>query len=151
MSEPSNDYRVGNSSGYAWFCIALHVGAGAMVLLTGILETKSMFGLALVVLLWGTLAIAALSDLRHRGVWRGQQAIAHISISAIDQRWRLCQRSGQWFGPAVVTGGRVMNCAIWLHLRDGAGRRRVLCVAADAMSPQMFRRLRVAANGVLGQ
>jgi hypothetical protein len=156
MSEFSNEYRVGNSPTYALFSIFLHGGAAAMLLLTAFAATFSMPGVAFVVLAWLALGVGALRDLRSSGHWRGRNAIAQISISnprSASQRasWRLCRRSGQSFGPALVTGGRVMDCAIWLHLRDEPGRRAVICVPADAMSAAMFRRLRVAACKALGQ
>jgi hypothetical protein len=156
MSEFSNEYRVGNSPTYALFSIFLHGGAAAMLLLTAWAATFSMPGVAFIVLAWLALGISALRDLRNSGHWRGLDAIAQISISnprsaAQPANWRLCRRSGQSFGPALVTGGRVMDCAIWLHLRDEPGRRTVICVPADAMSPTMFRRLRVDACKALGQ
>ena len=149
MSESHNEYQVGDSIAYAWFCLALHGGAAVMMLFTAAGQSASLAGCVFLLCAWSALAIIAFDDLRRRGVKRGPQAVARISTA--PSGWRIGHRSGQWFGPATVTGGRVMSSAIWLHLSDQAGRREVLCVAADSMSETMFRRLRVAANQALGQ
>ena len=151
MSESSNQFRVGNSPGYALFSLLLHGGAGLMLLLTFNVATFPMPEITLLALIWLALGIAAISDLRRSGVCRGPQSITRISISNRDRRWRFCRRSGQSFGPAVVTGGRVLGAALWLQLRDEPGQSAAICVPADAMSPRMYRRLRVAAREALGQ
>ena len=151
MSELSNEYRVGNSPAYALFSIILHGGAGLMLLLTGAQASTFVPASALIGLAWLTLGVAAIYDLRRTGVWRGHASIARISIADRDRSWWLCQRSGRWFGPALVTGGRVMGAVIWLRLCDESGHHRAICIPADAMSATMFRRLRVAAGKALGQ
>lgn len=149
MSESHNEYQVGDSTAYAWFCAALHGGAAAMMLLTAAAQSASPVGFAFTLSVWSALAIVAFDDLRRRGVMRGPQAV--VRISTTPSGWRIGHCSGQWFGPAAVIGGRVMSSAIWLHLRDQSGRREVLCIAADSMSETMFRRLRVSAKQALEQ
>ena len=149
MSETHNEYQVGDSIAYTWFCVALHGGAAAMMQLTAAAQSAGSVGFAFTLCVWGALAVVAFDDLRRCGVRRGPQAVARISTA--PSGWRIGHCSGQWFGPAAVVGGRVMSSAIWLHLRDQAGPREVLCVAADSMSETMFRRLRVSAKQALGQ
>ena len=151
MSEFSNEYRVGDSRGYAGCSVLLHAGAALMLLLTDVMAGLSLPAVAIVGFAWLTLVAAALHDLRRNGICRGGDAIAKIAISTADKRWRLCCRSGRLYGPAHVTAGRVMGAAIWLDLRDEPGRQEAICIPADAMSPQAFRRLRVAARRALGQ
>ncbi|MFT5446236.1 MAG: hypothetical protein ACI9DC_001398 [Gammaproteobacteria bacterium] len=151
MSESHNEYRVSDSIAYAWFCVALHGGAAAMMLLTVVAQSSNSAGFAFTLCVWGALAIVAFDDLRRRGVRRSPQAVARIRISTAPSGWHIGYCSGQWFGPAAVTGGRVLSRVIWLHLRDPSGRCEVLCIVADSMSETMFRRLRVSAKQALGQ
>lgn len=151
MSESHSEYEVGDSIAYAWFCVALHCGAAAMMLLTAAAQSAGSLGFAFTLCVWGALAIVAFADLRRHGVKRGPQAVVRIRISTAPSAWRIGHGSGQWFGPAAVVGGRAMSSAIWLQLRDQSGRREVLCIAADSMSETMFRRLRVSAKQALGQ
>ncbi|MFT5173315.1 MAG: hypothetical protein ACI8W7_001490 [Gammaproteobacteria bacterium] len=156
MSAVSSEFRVGDSPGYAMFSIFLHGGAGLMLLLTGALTTSSSVGLCFIVLACCALLFATIRDLQHFGVCRGPDATIDISIgdsqgADFNANWRLTDRSGRCFGPAAVTGGRVLGAAVWLHLCDQAGRRQSICVPADAMNAQMFRRLRIAVNRALGR
>lgn len=156
MSAYSTEYRVNHSPAYAVFSIILHAGAGLMLLFAGPFTHSSMLASALIAVAWLTLVIAAVRDLRCSGVWRGPNAVTHISVTgprhaSRECAWRLDCRSGRSFGPALVTGGRVMGVVVWLQLRDRQGRREALCVPADAMSPRMFRHLRIAAIDALGQ
>jgi hypothetical protein len=127
-----------------------------MLLLSAALATSFVVATAIIALAWLVLAVARIDDLHRHGVYRGAKAITRISIGDAhsakpDAGWRLGNRAHQWFGPATVISGRAMGFAVWLHLRDQFGRRRSVCVPADSMSGQMFRRLRVAANSALGQ
>ena len=127
-----------------------------MLLLTEALTTSSAVGLGCIVLAWCALLFATMRDLQRFGVYRGPDATIDISIGESrggdgNADWRLRDRSGRCFGPAAVTGGRVLGVAVWLHLCDRAGRRRSICVPADAMNEAMFRRLRIAVNRALGQ
>lgn len=147
----NGEFRIGDSRGYAFVSCLLHGGAALMLLLTSAAVSVSVLGVGCIALAWATLGLIALIDFRCSGLYRGRNAPIVLRIAERERKWRVCRRSGQWFGPAVVTGGRNLGVVVWLHLRDELGRRQTICIPADAMNPLMFRRLRVAANEALGQ
>jgi hypothetical protein len=151
MSESHNEYQVGDSIAYACFSVALHGGGAVMLLMTAAAHDAGTAGVVALLCGWAVLTVLAFNDLRRHGIWRGPGAVARICASTTSTGWRIGHCSGQWFGPAALTGGRVMSRVIWLRLREPSGRREVLCVTADCMSETMFRRLRVSAKQALGQ
>ena len=95
---------------------------------------------------WRMLALAVTLSLAYHWTThvsrRAPWSVASVTWDA-DGRWQVVRRSGQEIEARLSPATFVANWLVALYLRDGALGRIALPLFADALDPEVLRRLRV--------
>jgi hypothetical protein len=140
MSISDCEYHLRPSRRYVLLSVGLHSGAVLALWVSGLGPGPA---LALTVVILAGL----IHDVRGTGLRRSRGAINSLQVQ--DGEFSFSRNDGSASGPARIRSGWVLGTAVLLCLVVAPWRRETVVVPADALSPEAFRRLRIAAGAAL--